>query len=71
MIFHVITNHANIPLSSLGPEKKLICTSAETITRFTGEQLFRFQADLGLINRQMGVHEQHPILKWELVRERQ
>ena len=36
----------------LGPKKKLIHTSAEASTSFTSEQLFGFQADLGLSNSQ-------------------
>ena len=50
--FGVIKNHADTPLSTLSPKKKLICTSAEASTSFTSEQLFWFQADLGLSNGQ-------------------
>ena len=48
----VIENHADTPLSTLGPKWKLIRTSAEASTSFTSEQLFGFQSDLGLSNRQ-------------------
>ena len=51
----VIKNHADTPLSTLGPKKKLIRRSAEASTSFTSEQLFGFQADLGLSNRQTRV----------------
>ena len=48
----VTKNHAdkNHALTTLGPKKKLIRTSAEASTNFTSEQLFGFQADLGLSN---------------------
>ena len=55
----VIKNHADTflnhadPLPTLGLEKKLIRPSAEASASFTSEQLFRFQADLGLSNREM------------------
>ena len=48
----VIKNYAYTPSSNLDLKKKLISTSAEASTSFTSEQLFRFQADLGLSNRQ-------------------
>ena len=48
----VIKNHTDTPLSTLGPKKKSIRTSAEASTSFTSEQLFGFQVDLGLSNRQ-------------------
>ena len=57
--FHVIKSHDDTPLSTLGLKKKLICTSAEVITSFTSEQLFRNQADLGLVNGKTRVLAQH------------
>ena len=53
MASRIIKSHADTPLSTLGPQKKLIRTSAEASTSFfTSEQLFGFQADLDLSNRQ-------------------
>ena len=48
----VIKNHANTPLWTLGSKKKLIRTLAKASTSFTSKQLFGFQANLGLSNRQ-------------------
>ena len=48
----VFKNHADTPLSTVGPKKKLIHTSAEASTSFTSEPLSGFQADLDLSNRQ-------------------
>ena len=40
---YVIKNYAHTPLSTLGPLKKLIHTSAEASTSFTSEELFDFK----------------------------
>ena len=45
-------NHVVTTLSTLDPKKKLICRSAEANSSFTREQLFGFEADLGLSNRE-------------------
>ena len=52
VVSRVIKNYADTPSSNLDLKKKLISTSAEASTSFTSEQLFRFQADLGLSNTQ-------------------
>ena len=53
VISRVITNHVDTTLSTLDQKKKLICRSVNANTSFTNEQLFGFQADLGLSDRQM------------------
>ena len=56
----VIKNYADTPLPTLGLKKKLTHSSAEASTSFTSEQLFGFQADSGLSNRQTS------LLAWDL-----
>ena len=52
MTYRVIKNHVDTNFSTFDPKKKLICKSAEASASFTREQLFTFEADLGLSNRQ-------------------
>lgn len=45
-------NNVDITLSTLDPQNKSICRSAEANTSFTRQQFLGFEADLCLSNRQ-------------------